>query len=331
MRRLFRVANGNGMEMTTGSLTARRISVPYTSRFHKERGMVNTLKITTDDGVSKPPLVLIHGYGAAMGFFVANFEELSRHFDVFAVDLPLFGRSSRHEVSFREESSHEAADYFTEALFEWKKNVGLVGPVHLAGHSFGGYLAASFALKYGPEHVNNLMLLDSWGLAERKAPAQGTSQSFAYKTVSFLSTKISPLSLMRIGGEAFGKALVRRFRKDIFEKFVPIFGVDDAEIIVSDYIYHSNSKPSAAEDAFRVMSVPIAYAKHPLENSLYKLDPSIKLTFLYGEHTWIDPRPGARVAASRKNTRLRMIPNASHHIYIDNVDAFNREVVMSKN
>jgi pimeloyl-ACP methyl ester carboxylesterase len=38
-------------------------------------------------------------------------------------------------------------------------------PVYLAGHSFGGYLAGKFALKYGSDHVNHLMLLDPWGLA----------------------------------------------------------------------------------------------------------------------------------------------------------------------
>jgi pimeloyl-ACP methyl ester carboxylesterase len=87
---------------------------------------------------------------------------------VYAIDLPLFGRSSRHNIKFTDDNPEEALNYFTDTLTMWKKEVGLEGQaVHLAGHSFGGYLAGNYAFQ-NPEDVKHLVLLDPWGLAARK-------------------------------------------------------------------------------------------------------------------------------------------------------------------
>jgi pimeloyl-ACP methyl ester carboxylesterase len=119
-----------GVSAQAGRLDIRKKLVPYTSTQHGEEGFINTLIATSEqsseqENNKKPPLVLLHGYGAAMGFYVANIEPLSRHYDVYAIDLPLFGQSSRHKIVFAEENAKESADYFVDALFDWKKNVGL--------------------------------------------------------------------------------------------------------------------------------------------------------------------------------------------------------------
>ena len=55
-----------------------------------------------------------------------------------------FARSSRPRFSGKHE---EAEQQFVVALEEWRKKVGLER-MCLLGHSFGGYLAASYALKH---------------------------------------------------------------------------------------------------------------------------------------------------------------------------------------
>ncbi len=100
---------------------------------------------------------------------------------------------------------------------------------------------------------------------------------------------------------------------------------------VSDYIYHSNAAtPAAGEDAFRALSIPIAFARFPLEAALHDLQVP-RVSFLYGDSTWMDPRPGQRLVQARLKQGLHasfsLIRGASHHIYIDNVDQFNAELL----
>lgn len=63
---------------------------------------------------------------------------------------------------FRARSRQEAEDFFLDALAKWHEELGL-GKMVLLGHSLGGYLAASYALRY-PEHVEHLILVCSAGM-----------------------------------------------------------------------------------------------------------------------------------------------------------------------
>jgi pimeloyl-ACP methyl ester carboxylesterase len=154
-----------------------------------------------------------------------------------------------------------------------------------------------------------------------------------YKAVKFLSSRVSPFSLLRYLPESTGKNLIGRLRGDITSKFEPFFPEDSKEV-VSDYIYQTNvsQTPASGEDAFRVLSVPIAYAKLPLEEGLLEqLSDKIDLTFMYGDRTWMDGEPGVRVVDARRQrgveSKFHIIPNASHHIYIDNYEYFNQKMI----
>jgi abhydrolase domain-containing protein 5 len=92
--------------------------------------------------------------------FVKLLKPLAKNFDVYCLDLPGQALSSR--PSFEYESAEEIIDFFTDSLENWREKEGLEN-FHLVGHSFGGYLASFYALKY-PERVDNLILLSPAGI-----------------------------------------------------------------------------------------------------------------------------------------------------------------------
>lgn len=115
-------------------------------------------------------LVMLHGYGAGLGFFYRNFESLSRAegWKVFALDLLGMGRSSRPAFKIhakdKEGKIAETESWFVDALEEWRIKRGL-DRFTLLGHSLGGYLAVAYALKY-PGHLNKLILASPVGIPE---------------------------------------------------------------------------------------------------------------------------------------------------------------------
>ncbi|KAL3478758.1 Alpha/Beta hydrolase protein [Aspergillus californicus] len=115
-------------------------------------------------------LVMLHGYGAGLGFFYKNFEPLSRlkGWQLHALDLLGMGRSTRTPFRIkskeREDAIREAEDWFVDALEEWRIK-RKIDRFTLLGHSLGGYIAVNYALKY-PGRLNKLILASPVGIPE---------------------------------------------------------------------------------------------------------------------------------------------------------------------
>ncbi len=115
-------------------------------------------------------LVILHGYGAGLGFFYKNFEGLSRvkGWKVYALDLLGMGRSSRPTFKLhskdRQKCITEAENWFIDALEEWRVQ-RKIDRFTLVGHSLGGYMSVAYALKY-PGHLNKLILASPVGIPE---------------------------------------------------------------------------------------------------------------------------------------------------------------------
>jgi pyruvate dehydrogenase E2 component (dihydrolipoamide acetyltransferase) len=98
----------------------------------------------------RAPLLLIHGYGGNHLNWMLNQEALARDRDVYALDLPGHGGSSKN-----------VADGTLEALAarigEWLAALK-IDSVHLVGHSLGAAAAATLALS-SPKRVRSLTAL----------------------------------------------------------------------------------------------------------------------------------------------------------------------------
>ncbi|KAI5845081.1 Alpha/Beta hydrolase protein [Morchella snyderi] len=133
--------------------------------------IINEFSVTrTGEGEPKHHLVMLHGYGAGLGFFYRNYDMLSRRagWKLWSLDLLGYGRSSRPPFCISSKGTEgkitEAEDWFVDALEEWRKVRG-IERFTLLGHSFGGYLSVRYALKY-KERVNKLILVSPVGVPE---------------------------------------------------------------------------------------------------------------------------------------------------------------------
>lgn len=115
-------------------------------------------------------LVVVHGYGAGLGFFYKNLEPITRMpgLKLYALDMLGMGNSSRPQFKIhardKEEQVVEAEDWFIDALEEWRKK-RKIERFTLLGHSLGGYLAVSYSIKY-PGHLKKLILASPVGIPE---------------------------------------------------------------------------------------------------------------------------------------------------------------------
>ncbi|MEV7123606.1 alpha/beta fold hydrolase [Kitasatospora griseola] len=104
-----------------------------------------------------PPLVLIHGGGSTAASWWANVGELACEARVFAVDrIGEAGRSAR---------AGDRPLRTVEDLHGWLDTVldGLgLTKADLCGHSYGGWIALSYALRR-PDRIDRLALLDPTG------------------------------------------------------------------------------------------------------------------------------------------------------------------------
>ncbi|MEO1430740.1 MAG: alpha/beta hydrolase [Cyanobacteria bacterium J06633_8] len=101
------------------------------------------------------PVVFLHGAWCDSSEWVSTMQLMSRDFHCFAPDLLGFGESEYPDI-------HHAIDLQVDCLVEFLQALKLE-KVYLVGHSLGGWIAATCALKY-PERIQGLVLVSPEGV-----------------------------------------------------------------------------------------------------------------------------------------------------------------------
>lgn len=113
-------------------------------------GVIHTWEV----GPTEAPLVvMVHGLGGSAEDFAEIARRLSARFRVVGVDLPGFGRSSKHDAAYTPER-------FALAL---EQQLHQRGPFDLVGHSMGGGVSMVLAARY-PHLVRRLVVIDAAGV-----------------------------------------------------------------------------------------------------------------------------------------------------------------------
>jgi pimeloyl-ACP methyl ester carboxylesterase len=113
--------------------------------------------------VERPPLLLVHGFGASTEHWSKNIAQLQADFEVWAIDLIGFGRSSKPSEGY-------SSDLWRDQLSEFIREV-IGRPAVLAGNSIGGY-ACLYVGASQVDWVKGVVLLNGVGGFQDARPAQ---------------------------------------------------------------------------------------------------------------------------------------------------------------
>jgi len=128
------------------------IAVP--GQFWEWRGQQVYYVKSGEKSSDRPPLLLIHGFGASTDHWRKNIIGLSNEFEVWAIDLLGFGRSAKPDWQYSGDLWRDQLhDFITEVIGQ---------PAVLVGNSLGGYAALCVASQR-PSSAAGLVLVNSAG------------------------------------------------------------------------------------------------------------------------------------------------------------------------
>lgn len=292
-----------------------------------EPRFIHTVTYETAENSKAPTLVMVHGYGASQGFFFRNFDALASRFRVIAIDQLGWGASSRPDFTCK--STEETEAWFIDSFEEWRKAKNLDQFI-LLGHSFGGYVAAKYALKY-PEHVRHLILVGSAGFSdESNKKAEWVTQFKATWKGAILNhlweSNFTPQKFVRSLGP-WGPRIVKGYTSVRFVTRTTGDTLNEVEAkLLSDYVYHTLAAKASGELCLKYIFAFGAFARSPLLRSASEW--KVPTTFIYGYYDWMDYE-GAVEARKLMSVPAEIIriPQAGHFAFLDNASAFHSAVL----
>ena len=183
----------------------------------------------------RPPLLLIHGFGASTDHWRKNIAELRNHFEVWAIDLLGFGRSAKPDWQY-------GGDLWRDQLYDFITQV-IGQPVVLAGNSLGGYSALCVAAQR-PTAAAGLVLLNSAGpFTDTKVP---TPKSPLQKFINDLtrSVLLQPWASFLLFQYVRQRSLIRKTLSQVY--------LDQSA--VTDQLVEEIYRPSCDPGAYKVFA-----------------------------------------------------------------------------
>lgn len=264
-------------------------------------------------------LIMVHGYGAGLGFYLKNFDALAsrKNWVVHAIDLLGYGCSSRPRFTANNLEQVEA--FFHDSFETWLKARNLTNPAKnlMLAHSMGAYLMATYALKRND--FAKILMVSPGAVIKHRTPVNVPSY-FA----ELWNKNISPFSLVRNAGP-LGSKLVSMWSS---RRFANLPAHEAA--LLHKYSYGIFQSPGSGEYMLNYLLAPGADARHPLASRGIE-NMKCDMSWWYGLEDWMDPRGGELcsrlINANGGNSSVKIVANAGHHIYLDNPHVFNNLVL----
>jgi len=246
----------------------------------------------TDQGQGLPALVFVHGFPLSRGAWQKQVEALAPSYRVIAPDLRGLGESQGPTGNMAGATSMAR---YAEDLALLIRSLGL-GPVTLAGHSMGGYVALAFAERF-PELLCGLVLVATRagadtpeGAAKRRATA---TKVLAEGTAAVIEDMASKM----LAASNHDAAMAQQVRA-LMAGATPQ-GLASALLGMAD-------RPDATP---RLAQIKV---------------PTLVITG--ADDTLIPPSESELLAKGIRGAELEIIPGAGHLVAFEQPEAFNRHL-----
>jgi pimeloyl-ACP methyl ester carboxylesterase len=258
----------------------------------------------TGGAPDKPILVLLHGFGSPMGWWVKMFPRLFCHFRVYAFDH--YGMGCSYRFEFKLNSPEDAVAVYTKAIEEWRANLNLEN-FYVCGHSLGGFLAAHWIQRFSPK-VKGIFMLSAAGVTncstkQRKIEMNqirnpNTGKAFNGFALTLMKGvlhiiqewHVSPYSFLKFGGK--DKQVKKYFSN-------PKYKLTESQIqIFKEYFKCMISETSDGGEKYLGYFLKWGrYAQFPFGDFLPTLGTKYPFLFMYGDEDWMVNETFDRVLA----------------------------------
>lgn len=196
------------------------------------------------DQENKPPLLLVHGFGASTDHWRKNIEQLQAEFQVWAIDLLGFGRSAKPKLQY-------SGSLWRDQLHDFVNEV-IGKPAIMIGNSLGGYASLCVAGEK-PDSLAGLILINSAGpfsdsQNQEKAPKQNSLQQLLGKITK--NILLQPLPSWLLFQYVRRKSVIRKTLKQVY---LDHSAVSDRLV---EEIYRPSCDPGAAQVFASVFKTP---------------------------------------------------------------------------
>ena len=246
-----------------------------------------------------PPVLMLHGFGGFLETWAYNIPSLSRHYRLYAIDLPGHGLSDKPQVDYTTSFATDYAESLVQAF-------GMEKP-SLIGHSMGGAIAISVALGL-PGMVDKLILVDSAGLSAQVP--------LAYR-----------LSSRPLAGEILTRMVTRANLKRSLQSLFCNPEALTEEML--DMAFTNAQRPGVKKALLSILRHSVNLAGPRPEAVLTARLPELKMPvlFIHGAQDSLFPLKYVREAFSLPpNSRVEIINHCGHCPHIEKPVEFNEAV-----
>jgi pimeloyl-ACP methyl ester carboxylesterase len=221
--------------------------------------------------IDRPPLLLIHGFGASTDHWRKNITGLSQDFEVWAIDLLGFGRSAKPDIEY-------SGNIWRDQLHDFITNV-IGRSVVLVGNSLGGYASLCVAAQR-PQSAAGLVLVNCAGPFTPTEPAPEPNPVQKFLSDSARNLLLQPLPSFLLFQYVRQKPIIRKTLQNVY--------LD--QTAVTDELVEDIYRPSCDAGAARVFA-SVFKASQGEKNDILLQQITCPLLMLWGEgDPWINAR-----------------------------------------